>query len=107
MSAPQVIQVPARLLGVVMLARLLQRLEASREPVNPEQYRSVVHRLEQALRETPSDAALKSLFKVYPAAAEVYENLQYEHAGLCEAPLEAALNAELQARDLLERLSRP
>lgn len=107
MSAPQVIQVPARLLGVVMLARLLQRLEASREPVDPEQYRTVVRRLEQALQDTPADEALKSLFKVYPAAGEVYENLHYDHAGLCEAPLEAALNAELQARDVLARLSRP
>jgi len=33
-----------------------------------------------------------------PAASELYENLRYEHAGLVRAPLEKALNAELEAR---------
>lgn len=106
MSDAQVIKMPARLLGVVMLARLLQRLEASREPVSPEQYRTVVQRLAHALRETPSDEHLKALFKVYPAAAEVYENLHYEHAGLTQAPLEVSLNTELHVRELLARVAR-
>jgi hypothetical protein len=37
-------------------------------------------------------------------AAELYENVQYAHAGLCRQPLEAALNAELLARSTLARM---
>jgi hypothetical protein len=42
----------------------------------------------------------------HPAAAELYENLQYEHAGLCRSPLEAALNAELLAGAAIQRAMR-
>jgi hypothetical protein len=106
MSDAQVIRMPSRLLGVVMLARLLQRLETSREPVSPEQYRAVVQRLKEALRDTPTDEHLQTLFRIYPAAAEVYENLQYEYAGLLHAPLEVSLNTELQAREVIQRVAR-
>jgi 2-methylisocitrate lyase-like PEP mutase family enzyme len=97
------VQIPARLTVVATLAQLLQRLEVSRVPVDPQQYRSVAQRLADALKAVPSDTALDAILGVYPAAAELYENLQYQHAGLCRAPLEASLNSELQARDAIDR----
>ncbi|MCH8855539.1 MAG: hypothetical protein IIA03_04705, partial [Proteobacteria bacterium] len=50
--------------------------------------------------------ALATVLDHFPAAAELYENLQYAHAGLCRAPLEASLQSELAARELLARVSR-
>lgn len=97
------VQIPARLTVVVTLAKLLQRLELSEVPVDPQQYRSVVQRLSEAFEGVPSDMALDAVLGVCPAAAELYENLQYRHAGLCRSPLEASLNSELQARDVIDR----
>ena len=36
-----------------------------------------------------------------PAAAALYENLHYGEAGLCRTPLDAAMRAELQARQAI------
>ena len=58
-------------------------------------------------REHQGHATLPGLLDHFPAAAEVYENLQYAHAGLCRAPLEMSLQSELAARELLARVSRP
>jgi len=38
----------------------------------------------------------------FPAVAELYENLHYEHAGLCRSVLETSLAAELAARAAIE-----
>ena len=48
-------------------------------------------------------AALARLLDHYPAAAEVYENLQYAHAGLCRSGLDAAMAAELRAKEAIDR----
>jgi hypothetical protein len=42
----------------------------------------------------------------YPAAAQLYENQNYQHAGLCRSPLEASLDAELRARQVIDRARR-
>jgi len=34
----------------------------------------------------------------------MYENQAYEHAGLCRSPLDASLQAELAASDLIARV---
>jgi hypothetical protein len=94
-------RLPAHLTVVLTLSRLLERLERSPEPVGADQYRSVVEHLGQALQEAPVDEALQALLDAHPAAAELYENLNYQHAGLCRSPLDRALAAELQARDVL------
>jgi hypothetical protein len=44
------------------------------------------------------------VLRAFPAAAELYENVQYAHAGLCRQPLEAALNAELLTRAAIARV---
>jgi hypothetical protein len=88
--------------NLVMLARVLERLDRSSEPVDPQQYRGVVEHLGEVLRNAPHDAALEAVLEASPATAELYENLQYQHAGLCRSPLEQALNAELAARAVID-----
>lgn len=104
---PSVIKlaVPAELLSLVRLAQLLQALEGESRAADPHQYQLLVQKLNAELREHQGHEALASLLDHFPAAAEVYENLQYAHAGLCRAPLEKSLASELAARQLLDRIS--
>jgi hypothetical protein len=97
------IEVPARLTVLVTLARLLEQLERTPGAIHPEQYRSVVSHLVRELESVEQDETLRKLLDVFPAASQLYENLQYECAGLCRSPLDASLNAERAARTILER----
>lgn len=92
--------------NLVMLARMLERLDRSDVAVDPLQYRGVVEHLAQVLRSVPHDAALEAVLEASPATAELYENLQYQHAGLCRSPLEPALSAELAARAAIDAARR-
>ena len=85
------------------LAGMLERLERSTTAVDPDQYRAVADRLRRELAAVPQRTALYALFASSPATAELYENLQYERAGLCLRQLEAATEAELQARRALDK----
>jgi hypothetical protein len=87
--------------NLVVLARVLERLERSSVPVDAEQYRAVVNHLASELASVPFDAALEAVLESFPATAELYENLNYGHAGLCRSALEPALAAEVQARRLI------
>jgi len=98
--------VPEHLVVVFTLAHVLQRLEGSREPVGAEQYKSVVAHLSDELRKIVPNEEFSALLEAYPAAAELYENLNYEHAGLCRSPLERALAAELKAAAVLRHAAR-
>ncbi|MGD9946065.1 MAG: hypothetical protein AB7L76_02930 [Burkholderiaceae bacterium] len=91
---------------IAMLSTLLHRLETSKQAVDATQYRTVVQRLAAVLGEAPLDTRLEALLEAHPASAELYENLRYEHAGLCRAPLERSMATESQARDLLARAAR-
>ena len=91
--------------NAALLAGLLERLEAGNH-ADAAQYRDVVARLAQELGSLPHDASLEALLNASPAAATVYENLNYENAGLCRSLLDAAADSELQARDLLARMRR-
>ncbi|MDW5444294.1 hypothetical protein [Polaromonas sp. SM01] len=90
-----------------VLAELLERLEHSAEPVGPEQYLSVVNHLVHAFGDVAPGLALGALLDTHPAAAELYENINYQYAGLCRSPLESSLSAEQQARQAIERAMRP
>lgn len=103
MKATQVQPIPARLTVVATLAQLLQRLEVSPVAVDAQQYRTVAQRLAELLPTVPADDALRAVLGACPAAAELYENLNYEAAGLCRAPLELSLNTEMQARDVIDK----
>ncbi len=92
--------------NLVMLARMLERLDRSGEPVDPQQYRAVVEHLSEVLRSVPHDAALEAVLQASPSTAELYENLQYQHAGLCRSPLEFALDAEIAARGAIDTARR-
>jgi hypothetical protein len=51
---------------------------------------------------------LHALLDSHPAAAEVYENVNYQYAGLCRSPLDPGLAAEQQARQAIARaMQRP
>ena len=88
--------------NLVTLVRVLERLDCSTVAVDPQQYRSVVEHLNQVLLSVPYDADQDALLEASPSAAELYENLQYQHAGLCRSPLESALEAELAARAAID-----
>lgn len=89
-----------------MLARMIERLDRSAEPVDAQQYRGVVEHLSEVLRAMPHDAALEAVLDASPATSELYENLNYEFAGLCRSPLEPALEAELAARAAIDAARR-
>jgi len=93
---------PARLAVAVLLSQLLERLDRSAEPVGAEQYRSVVRHLKEEFDELGSERALSAVLDAFPSAAELYENLNYQHAGLCRSPLARSLDAELLARQAIE-----
>src|SRR3954469_4536561 len=92
--------------NLVVLARVLERLERSSVPVDPEQYRAVVDHLATELEVAQRDAALEAVLESFPATAELYENLHYQHAGLCRSPLDLALPAEVDARSVIETIRR-
>lgn len=86
-----------------VLAELLERLEHSSEPVGAEQYRSVVLHLVDELGGIEQGTALRAILDTHPAAAELYENVNYHHAGLCRSALDTSLASEQQARDAIAR----
>ncbi len=88
------LQAPTRSAAIV--AQLLERLDASAQPVDAHQYRTVAARLAALLADTGTD--WQPLLAQSPAAAAMYENLHYADAGLCRSPLDAAMRAELAAR---------
>ena len=80
-----------------VLAELLDRLEYGKTAVDPGQYRLVVDHLVAELGQVQPSVELSALLDTHPAAAELYENLNYQHAGLCRSPLDVSLAAERQA----------
>jgi hypothetical protein len=97
---------PAALHDLAAMAALLERLERQRRKASAEQYRDVVQRVGRLLEEAEPGDALNALLAAAPATAEIYENLQYEHAGLCLAPLDRAMAAEQAAAAAIERSRR-
>lgn len=93
----------SRIETIVALAGLLQRVEARTTPIDPGQYRLLVGQLTAALREEIPGEVLNAILTAYPAAAEVYENLHYEHAGLSRAPLERSVASEQLAAQVIAR----
>ena len=88
----------------ITLAELLQRVEAAPASIGAQQYRALVQHLGMLLDALPAGAGLQKLLDTFPAAAMVYENRHYGHAGLCRAPLDQSLNSELAARQLIEKV---
>jgi hypothetical protein len=98
---------PTALRPLAAMAVLLERLErVTPRKASAEQYREVVQRVSEMLTEAEPGDALNALLAVAPATAEVYENLQYAHAGLVRSPLDAALAAEQAAVAAIARARR-
>jgi enoyl reductase-like protein len=89
-----------------VLAGLLERMERSNEPFDAGQYRSVVKRLADVLANAKSGEALAALLDAHPGASQVYENINYQYAGLCRSALDPALDAENEVRQLIDRVKR-
>ena len=106
-ATPHPSAVPAQLQTIAALARLLEKLDRSTERVDAAQYRSVALRLAEALSQSDSGPLLDGLLNAFPAAAELYENVRYEHAGLCRSALETGLAAEVAARAAIAGARRP
>jgi len=92
--------------NLVLLAGMLERLERSAQPVDAEQFRAVAARVAAELEAVPRDAGLEAVLETCPVAAEIYENINYQHAGLCRSALEPALAAELAARAAIDAARR-
>jgi hypothetical protein len=86
-----------------VLAELLERLEHSEVPVGAEQYRSVVLHLINEFDDVEQGTALRAILDTHPAAAELYENVNYQYAGLCRSALDASLASEKQATEAIRR----
>jgi hypothetical protein len=97
---------PAALQDLAAMATLLERLERQPRSVGAEQYRDVVRSVSKLLADAAPGDALHALLAVAPAAAEIYENLQYAHAGLCLSPLDRATAAEQAAAAAIEHARR-
>ena len=92
----------------VMLAKLLERMDGptrTKAP-DPAQYRLLAQRLAISLDAIDDRNALDAILSAFPAAAQLYENLRYEHAGLCRSGLDASLAGEQSARRAIERARR-
>ena len=81
-ATPHPSAVVAQLQTVAALAQLLERLDRSAERVDAGQYRGVALRLAELLSQAVPGPLLDRLLGAFPSAAEVYENVRYEHAGL-------------------------
>ena len=92
--------------NLVLLAQTLERLECKAREIDAEQYRGLVNRIHAELEATPHDTGLDAVLGSFPAVAELYENLNYAHAGLCRSSLEPALSAELAARKAIDAARR-
>ena len=104
MSSDTTIRIPARLQALAAMAMLLEKLERLPRSASPAQYQGVVTQLHRLLDEAEGEPALKALLDGLPALAELHENRHYAEAGLCRSPLDAAVQAERQAREVIDRL---
>lgn len=104
MSSDTTIRIPPRLQVLAATALLLEKLERLPRSASAAQYQGVVTQLHSLLDEAGDEPALQALLDGLPALAELHENRHYAQAGLCRSPLDAAVQAERQVHDLLQRL---
>jgi hypothetical protein len=95
------IHVPAALHALAAMGMLLERLDRLPRQASPAQYREVVRRTETLLAQAEPGRALDELLGAMPALGELWENQQYARAGLCRAPLDEAVEAEIEARQAI------
>jgi hypothetical protein len=106
MQASRRVQLPARLQTLAVTAALLERLERDKRGASPAQYQALARQLRDLLAGCDPDLYLDALLDNFPATAEIYENLRYEHAGLCRSQFDTALKAEMAAVAVIEHARR-
>ena len=106
MSTKDFASTRAQLETVIALARILERVEQGRASVSADEYQLIVQRLQAALSQELPAEALQSILAAHPSAAEVYENMQYEHAGLSRSSLERSVVTEMLTAQTLARIAR-
>jgi hypothetical protein len=106
MTAAERVSLKNRLENVIALARLLERVEASRVAIGADQYRALVRQLSAALDQALPEDALQAVLGAHPATAELYENLHYAQSGLSRSSLERSVGSELQASQAIARAAR-
>lgn len=97
----------SRIENLIAMTQLLERVDANPALVGAQQYRKLVQTVQALITadDLPGDA-LRAVLRASPATAQLYENLHYERSGLSQSPLELAVDSELDARQLLNRLRR-
>ena len=105
MNAPRTESLRTRLETLIALARLLERVEASPVAIGADQYRALVGQIKAALGEHLPAAPLQAILQAHPATAEIYENMNYEVAGLSRSPLERSVATEMLATQLLHKIA--
>jgi hypothetical protein len=88
-----------------VLATALEHAERGALPLNAEQYRALVKRLQKALQSDVNASALEAVLAAYPATAELYENLHYERSGLLRSPIDQLVSSEQLVSDVLARMA--
>ncbi len=88
------------------MAALWERLEAQRTSASADPYRHVAQQIDTLPAAAEPGDRLDKFLAIAPATAAIYENQQYAHAGLCRSPVEAALNAELEAAAAIAKARR-
>lgn len=105
MPAPKVQTPRSSINAAIAMAHLLERIDRSGDPIDPAQYQIVVSRVKTALEANLPVSALKAVLKNYPSTAELYENMHYEESGLSRSPMEGAVSAEIEATELLRKMT--
>lgn len=93
----------AQLSIIETLAYALERVERGFSSISPRQYQQLTARLSDSLRTVGPGVSLQTLLDAFPSTAELYENVNYDRAGLCRSPLQASSDAEVMARAIVAR----
>jgi molybdopterin converting factor small subunit len=107
MNTDTTVKVPAQLQPLAATGMLLERLDRLPRSATAAQYREVARKAQELLGQAAPGAELEALLAALPGLSELYENLNYNHAGLCRSPLTDSLNTELAARVALRRCAAP
>ena len=94
----------SRIETLIAMARLLERVDANPSLIGAAQYQNLSRLVQTLLSEDLPDDALRAVLRAIPVAAVLYENLHYDRSGLSQSPLDAAVSAELQANEVIERM---
>jgi hypothetical protein len=92
--------------ALIALAQLFDRIEHCGTAPDPAQYQAVVARLQRALADPVPQEVLDAVLARHGAAAELYENMHYEQAGLSRASLDLSVSSEMLASQTLARIAR-